>query len=94
MKKIVSLIVVSCAALTLGGCNRTLFDTNYTFNKAIITVGSQTYCYNIKSWRDYEGEQLQITLEDGSVILVSSYNTILINTNGDGTSTIIEKANA
>lgn len=93
MKRIVSLIVVLCAALALGGCNRTLFDTNYTFNKAIITIGDQTYCYDIKSWKDYEGEQLQITLEDGSTILVSSYNTILINTNDSGTSAIIEKAN-
>lgn len=93
MKKIVSLIAVLCAALTLGSCNKTLFDTNYTFNKAIITIGDQTYCYDIKSWKDYEGEQLQITLEDGSTILVSSYNTILINTNDSGTSDIIGKVN-
>ncbi len=93
MKKIISLMIVLSAALTLGGCNKTLFDINYTFNKAIITIGDQTYCYDIKSWTDYEGEQLQITLEDGSTILVSSYNTILINTNGSGASAIIEKAN-
>ena len=33
---------------------------------------------DIKKWNDYDGEQLQIVAKDGTVYLVSSYNTILI----------------
>ena len=34
---------------------------------------------NVKTWTDYDGEQIQIITEDDKVYLVSSFNTILIN---------------
>lgn len=85
-KRIISLILICAFALNLSSCgNRATFDTEYTFDAAIITFGDRTYKVKIKSWRDYEdGEQLQLKLEDDSILLVSSYNTILVHWNSDG----------
>ena len=58
--------------------NKQLFDTQGKFTKAIITIGNEKLEINIKTWKDYEGEQLQITSKDGKVYLVSSFNTVLI----------------
>ena len=66
-----------------------MFDTNYTFDKAIIQKGDKEIIVDIESWTDYDGEQLQLELTDGSVILVSSYNTILVCTN-DGKSKVFD----
>lgn len=33
----------------------------------------------ISKWKDYDGEQLQLILQDGTVLLVSSVNCILYN---------------
>lgn len=84
MKKFKIGIILCCAATTmvLSGCNRTFFDGNYTFDKAVIQRGGEEQVVDVKGWRDYEGEQIQLELTDGSVILVSSYNCILVNTNG------------
>lgn len=87
--KIAALIgVVILSATTLCSCNYDVLDTNHTFNKAIVNFNNQTIVLDVKQWTDYESEQLQLTLKDGSVILVSSYNTILVN--GDENSTIFE----
>lgn len=67
------LITTSCK----GGCNKELFDLQYAYNRAYIKVGEEWVDTPIKKWIDYEGEQLQITLHDGSKILVSSINCIL-----------------
>ena len=83
MKKIKFFTLITtiglCAAM-LFGCNKDLFDTNYTFDKAIIYMGSNAIpmVLDIKQWKDYEGEQLQLILADDSIVLVSSFNTILV----------------
>ena len=61
------------------GCgNKTVFDTNYTFDKANIYLNGEWKTIDIKEWDDYEGEQLQIIDTDGRIYLTSSYNCILI----------------
>ena len=84
MKKfILSLLLVCVACLSavaLGGCNKQIFDFNYSFTKAWICVGGEWELYEISKWTDYEdGEQIQITLKDGTVMLVHAVNCILIN---------------
>ena len=72
------MLVVIVVALT--GCgNRDMWDTNYTFNRAIVILNDGTKMeIEIRQWSDYEGEQIQIIGKDGKIYLVSSYNTILI----------------
>lgn len=83
MKKILAIfLAMTLMLVSLCSCgNKDLFDTNYTFDTAIITMPDGTgLTIKIKNWTDYEdGEQLQITATDGTVYLVSSYNCILIN---------------
>lgn len=92
-KKIAAVACVVAASALFTGCNKQIFDFNYTFDKAVITVNGESKVYSIDSWTDYEGEQLQLTLTDGSVILVSSYNTILICTNSNDSSIFINDLN-
>ena len=84
MKKIIKVIVIFILAIgiliSLTGCgNKDLFDTNYTYTKAITYIGDERIEINIKQWCDYDGEQIQIIATDGKTYLLSMNNTILIN---------------
>ena len=72
-------IIILGGCLLLTGCNKQIIDTKYTFNRAIVTLNDGTRMeIEIKKWKDFDGEQIQIVSTDGTVYLVSSYNTILI----------------
>lgn len=79
--KISILVIIMLAGLVvLTGCgNRDMWDTNYTYTKAITYIGDERIELEIKQWRDYDGEQIQIIAKDGKTYLVSTNNTILIN---------------
>lgn len=83
MKKILAIVLMMALMLMiLCSCgNKDLFDTNYTFDTAIIGMPDGTSrTIAIKNWTDYDdGEQIQITATDGTVYLVSSYNCVLVN---------------
>lgn len=69
--------VVTCYPQIVG--NKSWLDTKFEFTKAYIDLGDRTIEVEIDRWLDYEGEQIQIIAKDGSVYLVSSFNTILVN---------------
>ena len=78
MKKL-KLLVIPAAALLLCGCgNRDMWDTNYTYHKAICEIGGEVKEIKIRQWRDYDGEQIQIIGKDGKTYLVSSNKCVLI----------------
>lgn len=80
-KKIIAGICSIFSCLLLCSCgNKDMFDTNYTYDTAIISWPDGTIkTIEIKQWTDYEdGEQFQIVAEDGTIYLVSSYNCVLI----------------
>lgn len=58
--------------------NKQLIDLKNTYDKCIIYIGSEKIELAVKSWKDYDGEQIQIIDEDGNVYLVSMNNAILI----------------
>ena len=74
MKKILSLAVMGVMAICLTGCNQTIIDTNYTFDKVICDFGE----YEIKEWTDYNGEQIQFKTKDGQIILSSTQRCYLV----------------
>lgn len=80
--KIIAIITIAIAyifgLLSLTGCNKDIFDTNYTYHKAICNIGGEYKEIKIKQWKDYEGEQIQIIAKDGNTYLVSSFNCTLI----------------
>lgn len=67
-------------SLGLVGCNYDLVDTTFAFDRAIINLtNGEVITINVKSWRDYEdGDQVQITADDGTTYLVHSSNCTLI----------------
>lgn len=77
--KVAILGIMISSTLLLSGCNYTMFDTKYTFNKAIILSEDCASIIEIKKWKDYDGEQLQIQTKDGAIILTSSKDTKLID---------------
>ena len=74
--------VMIIAIIFCGGCgNKDPFDIAHTYDKAIIKLANgEVVEIKIKSWTDYDGEQLQVTAEDGTVYLTSSFRCDLIKT--------------
>lgn len=82
--KVVSFIGIILLLLTIlvttTSCgNRQVFDTTYTFNKAIIGMPDGSVIEGkVQSWKDYEdGDQIQVKI-DGKTYLVHSSNIVLI----------------
>lgn len=81
MKKILAtLMIVLLMAITLSGCgNKQIFDTTYTFNKAIISLPNGDIVEGeVEMWTDYDdGDQIQVKI-DGVTYLVHSSDIVLI----------------
>ena len=79
--KILMLITAVFAAIILWGCgNRQIFDTTYTFDRAIILLQDGTVIDGkVDNWTDFEsGDQIQVKI-DGITYLVHSSNITLIS---------------
>lgn len=63
--------------LTLTGCNKQLIDWNYSYKK--VHLYETNTCYEIESWKDYDGEQLQVHIKDKGKILISSMSCFLVD---------------
>ena len=73
---LVALLIMVMLCMT--GCNKQVFDFNYSFDKAICNIGGEYKEFKLDSWNDYEGEQLQLIDRDGNTYLVSSFNCTLV----------------
>ena len=79
-KRLIAFIIIALIAISTlvsCSCNYQVFDTNYQFSRAYVKVGEEWLDLEIQAWTDYEGEQIQLTLKDGTILLVSSVNCIL-----------------
>lgn len=80
MKKIILTLLI---ALLIGllpifaGCNKQIIDLNLKFTNAYVKIGENWIDLKISTWADYEGEQIQLKLVDGTVLIVHSANCIL-----------------
>lgn len=80
MKKIIGIICGTIMLVSLVGCgNKTVFDTTYTFNKAIIQMpDGENIKGDVQTWNDYDDDdQIQVKI-DGVTYLVHSSNVVLI----------------
>jgi DNA mismatch repair protein PMS2 len=57
--------------------DRELLRTKRKFDKRD-SLYNEDKCFEVKSWTDYEGEQIQVELVDGTYLLVSNINATLI----------------
>lgn len=78
MKKLLSVLVLGALALSLCSCNKNMLDLTYRYDYAYIKLQNGEVIEGpITSWTDYEGEQLQVTI-NGVTYLTSSYNCTLV----------------
>lgn len=66
MKKV---LLIAALLLGLTGCNYQVLDTTYSYDKAYCYYGNKEVIYEIDSWMDYEGEQIQIKTEEGTYLI-------------------------
>lgn len=80
MKKIlVAMLILASLAATLSGCNKEIFDTTYSFSKAIVYLpNGEVVEGKVETWNDYENsDQIQVKI-NGTTYLVHSSNVVLI----------------
>lgn len=81
MKKILATtLVLMLMAATLSSCgNYQIFDTTYSFDRAIISMpNGEIIEGKVESWKDYEdGDQIQVKI-NGVTYLVHSADVVLI----------------
>ena len=79
MKKLMLGAALAAIATVISGCgNVQVFDLQYSFNTAYVKWPDGSFkTLKLKKWKDYPGEQLQLTTFDGKVYLVSSINCVL-----------------
>ena len=80
MKKAIITALIFCSLLTMSGCNKEIFDTTYSFDYALVSFpDGSSEKIKIRSWTDFEdGDQIQITAEDGTTYLFHSENVVLV----------------
>ena len=77
IKKIIAAVIIALGLTGYG--NLDMLDTNYTFNYAFTKWPDRTMKkIEVKQWCDYEGEQVQVIVPDGTIYLLSMNNTVLV----------------
>ena len=71
--------IIVIIALCLTACNKTVFDKKKKKKKAHIRVNDVWFDVDVDKWCDYDGEQLQLILTDGTVMIIHSRDCILYN---------------
>lgn len=75
VKKVGALAGLLSLSIFLTACNRSVFDTKYGFNQAAIFGDDSSIILDVNQWKDYSGEQIQLTTSDNFVLLTSSFDT-------------------
>lgn len=79
MKKIILAILLCVSLFLFCSCNKQIFDLTYNYNYAIIELPNGSVVEGkVSSWKDYEGDQLQVVI-NGVTYLVHSSDTALMN---------------
>lgn len=81
-KKIVALVAATSLAFCLTGCgNRQILDTNFSFNRAIISMPDGTVVDGtVQSWKDFDdGDTIQVKIDD--VTYLTHISNVVLMTN-------------
>lgn len=79
-KKVMVAMMLVATVVGLTACNQQIFDTTYTYDRAIISLpNGEIVEGKVTSWTDFEdGDQIQVKI-DGKTYLVHSVNIVLIS---------------
>ena len=78
-KRLVLALILVVSLLLFTGCNRSVFDTTYSFDYAIIGLPDGEFIEGeVQSWLDFEdGDQIQVKI-DGVTYLTHITNVVLM----------------
>ena len=78
-KRLLILLSLGIMGVSLCGCNKQIFDTTYSYDRAIISLPDGSIVKGeVDSWTDYDdGDQIQVKI-DGVSYLVHSEDIVLI----------------
>jgi len=62
-----------------GFFNRTILDLKYGFNNGVVSNNNSASSIPMSKWCDYEGEQLQVVMPNGDIMLTSSIFLDMLN---------------
>lgn len=79
MKKGLILGLLLTSVLLVGCGNREVFDTSWSFTKAIIVIGDEKIKVEVDSWKDYDDTTVQIKTKDGKVYLTDIKNVLMMS---------------
>ena len=77
IKRITASAALLATAATLSSCNRSIIDTKYGLDTALVVGDDTAIAFDVQEWRDYEGEQYQLRTKDGLIMLTASFDTDL-----------------
>ena len=79
-KKFVVVLMTIIMVVVLAGCNKTIIDLTYKFDRAMIKLpNGEVIEGKISNWTDYEdGDQIQVKI-NSKTYLVHSSNIVLIS---------------
>ena len=81
MNTVKTIAIVLVCGLALSGCNRSIFDTYWDFNEALVKSGNNSWeSVKVEAWRDYENSDMIQIVTPEKVILTHSANIMLIKT--------------
>ena len=78
-KIMAAIAIIIIIALCLTACNKTVFDTKYKFEKAHTRVNDGWFDVDVEKLCDYDREQVQLIVIDGTVMIIHSRDCILYN---------------
>lgn len=83
-KKLLVVTLLTVMGLSMTACNKQVFDTTYSYERAIIYLpNGEVVDGKVSSWTDFDdGDQIQVKI-DGKQYLVHSSNIVLISEQED-----------
>lgn len=79
MKKFILVAILCVLVLVLCSCNKQILDITYNYNYAILELPDGSVVEGkVSSWKDYEGDQLQVVINHVTYLIHSS-DAVLMN---------------
>ena len=77
---VVAFLMLACILVMLTGCNKQVFDTTWSFEKAIIFLpDGEKLEGKVTSWTDFDGSDMIQVAIGGKMYLTHSSNVVLIS---------------
>lgn len=77
---LVAFLLLACILVMFTGCNKQVFDTTWSFEKAIIFLpDGEKLEGKVTSWTDFDGSDMIQVAIDGKMYLTHSSNVVMIS---------------